>query len=152
MLSPKSTSSPTNISMDIKIEKSLISLRSCREREKRKGGKKHNKKRKEKKVTELEYSPEKDKVAFKKVPGHHRSSDFPRKPARSWKESVGGEVRGSPLVWPNLDDTGDMELRGVQSETGIHSTEEQDGEDIGKISNESPDLEARQGNGGGKGN
>lgn len=31
VLSPKSTSSPTNISMDIKIEKSLISLRSCQE-------------------------------------------------------------------------------------------------------------------------
>lgn len=48
---------------------------------------------------------------------------------------------------PNLDDTGDVEFGGVQSETGIDSTEEQDGEDIGKISNESPDLEARQGNG-----
>lgn len=42
---------------------------------------------------------------------------------------------------PNLDDTGDVEFGGVQSETGIDSTEEQDGEDIGKISNESPDLE-----------
>ena len=30
VFSPKSTSSPTNISMDIKIEKSLMSLRSCR--------------------------------------------------------------------------------------------------------------------------
>jgi len=50
---------------------------------------------------------------------------------------------------PNLDDAGDMELRGVQSEAGIHAAEEEDGEDIGKISNESPDLEARRGNGGG---
>lgn len=52
---------------------------------------------------------------------------------------------------PNLDDTGDVEFGGVQSETGVHSTEDQDGEDIGKISNESPDLEARQGNGVGMG-
>lgn len=42
---------------------------------------------------------------------------------------------------PNLDDTGDVQLRGVQAETGIHTTKQQDGEDIGKISNEGPDLE-----------
>lgn len=34
-----------------------------------------------------------------------------------------------------------MQLWGVQSKTGIHTTEQQDGEDIGKISNEGPDLE-----------
>ena len=101
VLSPKSTSSPTNISMDIKIEKSLISLRSCQEREKEKRGRKikqqqKKKKRKEKKVTELEYSPRKDKAAFKKMPGHRRSRDFPRKRARSWKESAGREAWGPP--------------------------------------------------------
>lgn len=53
---------------------------------------------------------------------------------------------------PNLDDAGDVQFGGVQSETGVHGAEQEDGEDIGKISNESPDLEARRGNGGGRGN
>lgn len=43
---------------------------------------------------------------------------------------------------PNLDDTGDVQLRGIQAKTGIHTTKQQDGEDIGKVSNEGPDLEA----------
>lgn len=71
---------------------------------------------------------------------------FPKKSGDDLKKEWGEERK------PNLDDTGDVEFGGVQSKTGIHSTEDQDGEDIGKISNESPDLEARQGNGVGKGN
>lgn len=66
MLSPKSTSSPTNISMDIKIEKSLISLRSCQEQE-RKGEEKKKEikgKQKRKKSHRVRIVPQKRQNRF----------------------------------------------------------------------------------------
>lgn len=41
----------------------------------------------------------------------------------------------------NLDDTGHVQLGGCQAETGIDSTEQQDGEDNGKVSDQGPDLQ-----------
>lgn len=41
----------------------------------------------------------------------------------------------------NLNDTGHMQFGGFQPETGIDSTEHQDGEDNGKVSYQGPDLQ-----------
>lgn len=41
----------------------------------------------------------------------------------------------------NLDDTGNVKLGGFQPKTGIDSTEQQDGEDDGKVSYQGPDLQ-----------
>lgn len=46
----------------------------------------------------------------------------------------------NPRGHPNLNYTGYMQLGSLQLKTGIYSTEEQDGEDNGKISNQGPDL------------
>lgn len=37
-----------------------------------------------------------------------------------------------------------MQFGSIQSQTGIYSTEEQDGEDNGKISNQGPDLKKEE--------
>lgn len=44
----------------------------------------------------------------------------------------------------NLDDTGHVQFGGFQPETGIDSTEQQDGEDNGKVSYQGPDLQKNE--------
>lgn len=49
-------------------------------------------------------------------------------------EGKGSAASGQLVPRANLDDTGHVQLGGFQPETGIDSTEQQDGEDNGKVS------------------
>lgn len=68
---------------------------------------------------------------------------------KSWISAVGpGSAAGGQTelmpragLGANLDDTGHMQLGGFQAKTGIDSTEQQDGENNGKVSHQGPDLQ-----------